>query len=43
MAEERAKAEPESDDIPLPEPPEKRLVLDMPSWLPLDRVLSLRI
>ncbi len=38
MAEERAKAQPEDDDIALPEPPERRLVLDMPSWLPLDRV-----
>jgi len=38
MAEERAKTEPESDDIALPEPPEKRLVLDMPSWLPFDKL-----
>ena len=38
MAEERAKAEPEGDDVASPEPLEKRLVLDMPSWLPLDRL-----
>ena len=38
MAEERAKAEPKSDDIALPEPPARRFVLDMPPWLPLDRV-----
>ncbi len=38
MAEERAKAPTQNDDIALPEPPPRRLVLDMPSWLPLDRV-----
>ncbi len=38
MAEERAKPQPKSDDIALPEPPARRLVLDMPPWLPLDRV-----
>jgi membrane protein DedA with SNARE-associated domain len=38
MAEERTKAQPESDNIALPEPPARRLVLDMPPWLPLDRL-----
>jgi membrane protein DedA with SNARE-associated domain len=38
MADERAKVQPEDDDIALPEPPPRRLVLDMPSWLPLNRV-----
>ncbi|KKK79749.1 hypothetical protein LCGC14_2830370, partial [marine sediment metagenome] len=38
MAEERAETQPESDEIALPEPPARRLVLDMPSWLPLERV-----
>jgi membrane protein DedA with SNARE-associated domain len=38
MAEERAKVQPEDDEIALPEPPPRRLVLDMPTWLPLDRV-----
>ncbi len=38
MAEEEAKAQPEGDDVPLPETPERRFVLNMPSWLPLDRV-----
>jgi membrane protein DedA with SNARE-associated domain len=38
MAEEQAKAPAQDDDIALPEPPPRRLVLDMPSWLPLDRV-----
>ncbi len=38
MAEERANVQPEDDDIALPEPPPRRLVLDMPSWLPLNRV-----
>ena len=37
MAEERAKTQVESDEIALPEPPARRLVLDMPSWLPLER------
>ncbi len=38
MADERANVQPEDDDIALPEPPPRRLVLDMPSWLPLNRV-----
>ena len=38
MAEERAKAEPESEDIPLPEPPARRTALVMPWWLPLERL-----
>ncbi len=38
MVEERAKAESESDDIALPEPSARRFVLDMPPWLPLDRL-----
>ena len=38
MAEEQAKDPLESDEIPLPEPPERRLVLQMPPWLPLDRL-----
>ena len=38
MAEERAKVPAQDNDIALPEPPPRRLVLDMPSWLPLDRV-----
>ncbi len=38
MAEERANVQPEDDGIALPEPPPRRLVLDMPTWLPLDRV-----
>ena len=37
MADERADALTD-DDLALPEPPPRRLVLDMPSWLPLDRV-----
>ena len=37
MAEERAKTQVESDEIALPEPPARRLGLDMPSWLPLER------
>ena len=38
MAEESAKAHPQHDDLVLPEPPPRRLVLDLPSWLPLERV-----
>ena len=38
MPEERANASPQDDDIALPEPPPRRLVADMPSWLPLERV-----
>jgi membrane protein DedA with SNARE-associated domain len=38
MVEESPDARPESDEIGLPEPPRRRLVLDMPSWLPLERV-----
>ena len=38
MTEERAKAPAQDDNIALPEPPPRRLVLDMPSWLPLERV-----
>lgn len=38
MAEEQAKSRPQDDDIALPEPPARRLVLDMPTWLPLERV-----
>src|SRR3989304_1003523 len=37
MAEESAKAHPQHDDLVLPEPPPRRLVLDQPSWLPLER------
>lgn len=36
--EEQAKARPDGEEIALPEPPQRRLVLDMPSWLPLDRL-----
>lgn len=38
MAEERANVRPQDDDIALPQPPARRLVLNMPSWLPLERV-----
>ena len=38
MAEESAKAHPQHEDLVLPEPPPSRLVLDLPSWLPLERV-----
>jgi len=38
MAEEQAKAQPDGDDVPPPETPERRLAVGMPSWLPLDRV-----
>ena len=38
MAEESAKAHPQHEDMVLPEPPPRRLVLDLPSWLPLERV-----
>ena len=38
MAEESAKAHPQHEDLALPEPPPRRLVLDLPSWLPLERV-----
>ena len=38
MAEESAKAHPQHEDMALPEPPPRRLVLDLPSWLPLERV-----
>ena len=38
MADERTKAPAQDDSIALPEPPPRRLVLDMPTWLPLDRV-----
>jgi membrane protein YqaA with SNARE-associated domain len=38
MSEESANAHPQHEDMVLPEPPPRRLVLDLPSWLPLDRV-----
>jgi membrane protein YqaA with SNARE-associated domain len=38
MADERTRAPAQDDDIALPEPPARRLVLDMPTWLPLERV-----
>jgi membrane protein DedA with SNARE-associated domain len=38
MAEESAKAHPQHEEMVLPEPPPRRLVMDLPSWLPLDRV-----
>lgn len=38
MAEEQAEAQTQDDDVALPEPPEKRLALDMPSWLPFDKL-----
>ena len=38
MAEERPEAQTQDDDVALPEPPEKRLVLDMPSWLPFNKL-----
>ncbi len=38
MTEERAETRTESDEIALPKPPVRRLVQDMPSWLPLERV-----
>ncbi len=38
MAEESAKAHPQHEDIILPQPPVRRIVLDMPSWLPTEKV-----
>jgi len=38
MAEDSAKAHAQHEDMALPEPPPRRLVLDLPSWLPLERV-----
>jgi membrane protein DedA with SNARE-associated domain len=38
MAKERTRVPAQNDDIALPEPPARRLVLDMPTWLPLERV-----
>ncbi|HEU4759851.1 MAG TPA: VTT domain-containing protein [Dehalococcoidia bacterium] len=38
MAEESAKAHPQHEDMVLPAPPERRLVLDMPPWLPTEKV-----
>jgi membrane protein DedA with SNARE-associated domain len=38
MAEETARAHREPDDPVLPEPPARPLVLDLPSWLPFERV-----
>jgi len=38
MAEDSANAHPHNEDLLLPEPPPRRLVLDLPSWLPLDRL-----
>ncbi len=43
MVEKSRDARPESDEIALPKPPpqtgrQRRLVLDMPSWLPLERL-----
>ncbi len=38
MAEEHAKSPAEDDDIEQPEPPARRLVLDLPSWLPFDKL-----
>jgi membrane protein DedA with SNARE-associated domain len=38
MVEEEAKAPPDGAEPALPEPPRARLVLDMPSWLPLERL-----
>jgi membrane protein YqaA with SNARE-associated domain len=38
MVEESPDARSPSDEIALPEPPPRRLVVDMPSWLPLERL-----
>src|SRR3990172_6485038 len=38
MAEESAKAGPQHEEMLLPEPPPRRVVMDLPSWLPLERV-----
>ncbi len=38
MAEERVESQTQDDDTAPPKLPEKRLVPDMPSWLPLDRL-----